>query len=153
MENKNQHNEKNEFDYESNLLNSIPKKNNFKTPENYFNQFEDQLLQKITFQKETTIRKLNPTNKTTTIVIALLSVAASIVFIIKTFVSTTNNEFSNDSSSTIQDYSIDYFENTLEAHLNSIDTLLVAELSDYKSSEIEFTLSDIEDIFNDENFY
>jgi hypothetical protein len=153
MENKNLH--INQSEHSTNHLNSIPKKNNFKTPENYFEKLESNLLETLSIKTESKTILKKPTTKIKQISITILAIAASLLLIFYYSIFEKSTSQSIEKQTILANYSINSFENELERNLIAIDTLLVADLENHfnYNNENDFTINQLEDIFNDENFY
>jgi hypothetical protein len=153
MENKNLHIDQSE--HSNNHLNSIPKKNNFKTPENYFEKLESNLLETLILKTESKTSFKKTSTKIKQLSITILAIAASILLILYISNFEKSTSLTSEKHTVLANYSINSFENELERNLIAIDTLLVADLENHfnYNNENDFTINQLEDIFNDENFY
>jgi len=151
MENKNQHIDQSE--HSNNLLNTIPKKNNFKTPENYFEKLESNLVETLSLKKESKTLFKKPTSKIKQLSITIIAIAASILLMFYISNLEKSSLQTSETQTILADYSIEQFENELKNNLMAVDTLLIADLEIHFTKENEYTINDLEEFFDDENFY
>ncbi len=160
MDNTTKHNEIENTQEEDCFLTRIPKKNNFKIPEKYFDNLNEEITNKI--QKPTTqkVISIQSKNSKRPLLIGLLAAAAAILLII--LFTTPEEEHSiaeipNALVEPVQEpITIDMIEVAVEENLSQVDTLLVASLENetpIENTPADYTINELEDLFSDENFY
>lgn len=148
---KNEPNDTEDFNEEHSLLNAIPKQNNFKIPDTYFEQLPAALKSKLSPKKKADTTKL--------IYISILSLAAALLLIFYTLPvhELPKNTSSNDSP--IQEtYTVEMIETVFESQLALLEDTSIAhhQIVEETGTSIpaaDFTLADLENSFYDDSYY
>jgi hypothetical protein len=136
---------------------SIPKQNNFKMPANYF----EDLSEKLSHQLIPSKNEIQIKNKSVIRIIpyALMPVAASLALII--YINTKSQEMLpiaqiNQEAKMVT--TVGQVEQAIEQQLNGVDNFFLVANNESVSSDdtgsdvSDYTISDLESIFDDENF-
>jgi hypothetical protein len=160
MDNNTKHNEIENTQEEDSFLTRIPKKNNFKIPENYFDNLNKEITNKIQNSTTQKVISIQSKNSKRPLLFGLLAAAAAILLIV--IFTTPEKEqtiagIPNTLEEPVQEpITIDMIEVAVEENLSQVDTLLVASLENeipIENTPADYTINELEDLFSDENFY
>jgi hypothetical protein len=160
MDNNTKHNEIENTQEEDSFLTRIPKKNNFKIPENYFDNLNEEITNKIQNPTTQKVIPIQSKNSKRPLLFGLLAAAAAILLIV--IFTTPEKEqtiagIPNALEEPVQEpITIDMIEVAVEENLSQVDTLLVASIENeipIENTPADYTINELEDLFSDENFY